>query len=106
MNAIVRSTLVAIAIIGAIVALAAIGWPASDYRNNDFFQFWAGPHALFEGASPYDLGWSTAFHVRYGSQALHQPNLPAGFTTAYPLWTFVLLSPLAALPFELAAPLW
>ncbi|TMD58410.1 MAG: DUF2029 domain-containing protein [Chloroflexi bacterium] len=106
MNAIVRSTLVAIAIIGAIVALAAIGWPASDYRNNDFFQFWAGPHALFEGASPYDLGWSTAFHARYGSQALHQPNLPAGFTTAYPLWTFVLLSPLAALPFELAAPLW
>jgi len=102
----VRSILVAVALIGAIIALAAIGWPASDYRDNDFFQFWAGPHALFEGASPYDIAWSTAFHARYGSQALHQPNLPAGFTTAYPLWTFVLLAPLALLPFELAAPLW
>ncbi len=106
----VRSALLASILVGSVALLAAVGWPASDYRSSDFFQFWAGPHALLEGASPYDVDWSVAFHDRYGSRELRQPPLPAtgtpGWTTGYPLWTFVLLLPLAVVPFEIAAASW
>lgn len=32
--------------------LVSVGWPASDYRHSDVFQFWAAPHALLDGGSP------------------------------------------------------
>ena len=92
--------------LGLLVLVALSGAIVGTYRDNDFFQFWAGPHALLEGASPYDFAWSSAFHARYASTALHQPSLPPQWTTAYPLWTFVLLLPLGLLPFEVAAPAW
>src|SRR5438094_8697283 len=93
MSALARSIGVAIASAALVAVLAIAGWPASSYRDSDFFQFWAGPHALFENATPYDVAWSVEFHDRYGSRELHQPPLPATGTppcpTAYPLWTFV-----------------
>ncbi len=101
----VRSLLLASILIGSVALLAAIGWPASDYRHNDFFQFWAGPHALLENASPYDIDWSRDFHVRYPSRDIERSPLPSN-ASPYPLWTQVLLLPLALLPFEIAAPTW
>ncbi len=98
--------LAALAIVAATVvgALAAGSWPAGTYRNTDFFQFWASPHALLEGASPYDRDWFVAIHARYGSQALRY--VPLAWASPYPLWTDLLTLPLALLPFAVAASLW
>lgn len=101
----VRSALIAFAIVSAVALLAALGWPATNYRNNDFFQFWAAPHALLEGASPYDIDWWREFRERHPSRDLERSPL-SGTASPYPLWTHVLLVPLALVPFELAAPLW
>lgn len=91
------------------LALALAGWPARDYRDGDFFQYWAGGHALLEGADPYDLQWWQDFHRRSESRALTvvpQPAEGPAWTTAYPLWTLAAFVPLALLPFSLAAAVW
>lgn len=101
----IRSALIALALASSVALLAALGWPASTYRDNDFFQFWAAPHALLEGASPYDIEWWRDFRERHPSRDLARSPLP-GTASPYPLWTHALLVPLALLPFELAAPVW
>ena len=93
----------------AIVTLADLGWPARDYRQGDFFQYWAGSHALLSGSDPYDLSWWTRFSVASGSRAAFAyPQPPAGptWTTAYPLWTLVAFVPFALLPFAVASAAW
>lgn len=102
---VVRSALIALAIVSSLALLAVLGWPATNYRDNDFFQFWAAPHALLEGASPYDIDWWRDFRERYPSRDLERSPL-SGTASPYPLWTHVLLLPLALLPFEIAAPVW
>lgn len=93
----------------SIGVLSAGGWPARDFRHGDQFQFWAGAHAIFEGASPYDLGWWKAFHAEAGSRAVSVAPQPTGgpaWTTPYPLWTLIVLSPFALLPYDLSAAAW
>jgi hypothetical protein len=107
------------AVIGAVVVLAtstvlilasAGGWPGRDYRNQDFFQYYAGAAAVASGVSPYDTHWWTAFSAQQGSDALHNPPQPAAgdaaWTTPYPLYLFVTILPIAFLPFDLAAAAW
>lgn len=107
-----RSRWAVIALASAAVltaVLTIVGWPASEYRHGDLFQYWAGAHALLQGADPYDLKWWIAFHAASGSRALTvvpQPAEGAAWTTAYPLWTLLAFVPFALLPFALACALW
>ncbi|MBI4571204.1 MAG: DUF2029 domain-containing protein [Chloroflexi bacterium] len=105
-----RTVALAIAAAGILVAILTMTeWPARDYRHGDLFQYWAGAHALLEGADPYDLAWWIDFHARSGSRALTvvpQPAEGPAWTTAYPLWTLVAFVPFALLPFALASALW
>ena len=91
-----------------IAALSLSGWPASAYRDLDFFQFRAGARALLEGASPYDASWWQAFHDREGSQvlAILRRYSEATWTTPYPLWTFIVLLPFGAPPLAVSAAAW
>ncbi len=105
----IRAVALATVATAALAASTLTDWPARNYRDGDFFQYWAGAHALLEGADPYDLGWWTAFHARAGSQAHRGPPQPAvgpAWTTAYPLWTLAAFVPIALLPFPLAAAVW
>lgn len=94
----------------AIAVLTALDWPAREYRNDDFFQFYAGSSAVVEGASPYDVPWTVTFADRVGSNAVHTgPGRGPGdpeWTTPYPLPLFLLLAPLAFLPIGVAAAVW
>lgn len=106
-----RSWVAGLALLSAAVVavLTVIGWPARDYRQGDFFQYWAGAHALLSGADPYDLGWWTRFHLAAGSRVAFAYPQPAGgpaWTTPYPLWTLAAFVPFAVLPFSFASALW
>lgn len=95
--------------LGAILILAVIGWPGRDYRQGDFFQFYAGGRAVALGADPYDLSWWRDFHLREGSRAATAPPQPPdgpAWTTPYPLWTLIAAVPVALLPFDVAAATW
>lgn len=97
-----------VACAAAVAVLAMFGWPARAYVASDWMQYYAGSHALLEGASPYDAAWWRAFHERVGAPVQTGPPHPTDpaqdWTTPYPLWTFVLLLPFALLPIVLAAP--
>ncbi len=98
-----------IAIVILIVAvgtavLAAIGWPASSYRHNDFAGFWVGSRLLLDGVDPYQFGPFLEMHQRIGSQGL--AINPPGTAYGYPLTAAMVFAPFALLPVELAAPLW
>src|SRR5512133_574828 len=97
---------IAVVLIDAIAtaALAAIGWPASVYRHNDFAGFWVGSRLLLDGVDPYDFGPFLDLHRQIGSQGL--AINPPGTAYGYPLTTALIFAPFALLPIELAAPLW
>lgn len=59
---------VALAACAAVAVLGAIGWPASEYRDGAFTQFWVQPRALLEGGDPYDSAWWTAAHEHIGQR--------------------------------------
>jgi hypothetical protein len=84
--------------------VAVLRWPASEYRDNDFMQFWAGARALLVGADPYDASWWSGFLASQGSVALSRS--PAAVASPYPLWTHLALVPLGLLPLALAALVW
>ncbi|MBU6422435.1 MAG: DUF2029 domain-containing protein [Chloroflexi bacterium] len=101
--------LIAFAAAAATAALATIGWPARDYLQGDFFQYWSGSHALLAGSDPYDPSWGARFSAASGSHALlAYPEPAAGpkWTTAYPLWTLIAFIPFALLPFTVASAAW
>ena len=84
--------------------LSVAGRPGADYRHSDFFQFWAAPRLLLEGADPYDpIPWA-GIYAREAAPPIASPVPPGRFI--YPLWTAVLLLPLGALPFGVAAAAW
>lgn len=85
------------------VVLAMLGWPATQYRDNDFSHFWVASRALIDGQDPYDVAtWDTYF-ARIGSRGL--ANAP-GLAFRYPLPTALVFVPFALLPIGVAAPLW
>jgi hypothetical protein len=92
------------ALVGATAVLAVARWPGADYRHSDFFQFWAAPRLLLEGADPYEpVPWADIYR-REAAPPIAAPVPPYRFI--YPPWTAVLLLPLGALPFDLAAAIW
>ena len=97
-----------IAILGVlaavVIALALIGWPASNYRHNDFAGFWVGSRMLLDGADPYDFELFLAQHRAIGSQGL--AINPPGTAYGYPLTAALVFAPFALVPVEIAAPLW
>jgi glycosyl transferase family 87 len=91
---------------GAVATSAAYGIPETTYRDNDFSQYYAGARALVSGRSPYgDAFWSEIEAI--GGRALfakpYATVADAGLTTPYPLFVFVLLAPIGALPLPIAA---
>jgi hypothetical protein len=91
--------------LAALVAILAIfGWPASQYRHNDFAGFWVGSRMLLDGADPYEFEQFLAMHRSIGSQGL--AINPPGTAYGYPLTAALVFSPFALLPVEIAAPLW
>lgn len=83
----------------AVVVLGTIGWPASAYRDGDFTQFWVQPHALLDGADPYDSSWWTAAHAGIGQR-------PENAQAVYPPHDAVAFLPFALLPLPYAAAAW
>jgi hypothetical protein len=69
-----RSAYTSAAFVVALLAVAApvalVGWPASQYRHNDFAGFWVGSRMLLDGADPYDFEPILAMHRAIGSQGL------------------------------------
>lgn len=94
---------IAVAII-AVVVLVAVGWPASEFRHNDFVGFWVGSRMLLDGRDPYDAVAWRAMHGAIGS--LGRAIVPAGTGYGYPLTTALVFVPFALVPIWLAAPLW
>lgn len=87
----------------AALALAVVD-PAAAYRHSDFFQFWAAPRLVLEGADPYDpVAWA-GIYAREAAAPVATPPPPGRHI--YPLWVALLLLPLGALPFGLAAAGW
>jgi len=93
-----------VALLAVVVVLALVGWPASQYRHNDFAGFWVGSRMLLDGADPYDFEPFLAMHRAIGSQGL--AINPPGTAYGYPLTAALVFSPFALLPVEIAAPLW
>src|SRR2546428_2398899 len=85
-------------------ALAAFGWPAVSYRNEDFASFWVMGRMLLDGGDQYDFPTYVAAHKAIGSQAL--TIVIPGTASFYPLTTALVFVPFALLPIWLSAPLW
>src|SRR5438445_7765822 len=88
----------------ATAALAAFGWPAVCYRNEDFASFWVMGRMLLDGGDQYDFPTYLAAHRAIGSQAL--TIVIPGTASFYPLTTALVFVPFALLPIWLSAPLW
>lgn len=85
------------------LALYVVGWPASVYRDFDFFGFWAGGRAVLEGLDPYDPRVAASLPRAFGSAG---NALLVGSGYGYPLPTALLTLPFSALPLPIAAPGW
>lgn len=110
-NVVARAMLAAFAVslLVLVAILAAVDWPARSYWNGDHVVFWGGSRAVLTGVSPYEAAWWEALPHREGRPEIVLPyRTPSGavLTTAYPLWTFVVLAPFGALPYDLAAGVW
>ncbi len=99
-----RAAVAVFGLAALVAALAVLGWPASQYRHNDFAGFWVGSRMLLAGADPYDFEPFLAMHRAIGSQGL--AINPPGTAYGYPLTAALVFSPFALFPVELAAPLW
>lgn len=86
------------------VALAAADVPGAAYRHSDFFQFWAAPRLILEGADPYDPADWVGIYAREATAPVEL--LTSTGRLAYPLWVALLLLPMGALPFGVAAAGW
>ena len=95
---------IAVALIAVVALLAVVGWPASNYRHNDFAGFWVGSRMLLNGADPYEFEGFLAMHRSIGSRGL--AINPPGTAYGYPLTAALVFAPFALLPVEIAAPLW
>lgn len=99
-----KAIIAAALLAGVTIALAAAGRPGADYRHSDWFQFWAAPRLLLEGADPYDpVPWADIYR-REAAPPVAAPVPPYRFI--YPPWTAVLLLPQGALPIDVAAAIW
>jgi hypothetical protein len=97
-----------------VIATATIFWlwdrwmldgPHGPYRwmGMDFAPFWVGVREMFAGADPYSQATTLKIQqVVYGGPALGGD--PMMFV--YPAWMFLLIAPLAALPYPWAAILY
>lgn len=90
--------------IAATFALAAANIPANAYRHSDFLQFWAAPRLILEGDDPYDPGDWAGIYEREATAPM--TLLSASGRSVYPLWVALLLLPMGALPFAVAAAAW
>ena len=104
-----RGSIFGVAVVGALLVLAAIASVETvrATHTTDFECFRTAAAFLLDGRDPYDeTAWRAATAGmsadRYGM--LRPPPCPGRF--GYPLWTALLLVPLAALPVSVAAALW
>lgn len=86
------------------LALAAADVPGAGYRHSDFFQFWAAPRLILEGADPYDPADWASMYAREATAPVATPPPPGRHI--YPLWVALLLLPMGALPLSVAAAGW
>ena len=86
------------------IVFAQVGWPAEQYRHNDFAGFWVGSRLLLDGRDPYDFAAFLDMHQRIGSRGF--AINPPGTAYGYPLTAALLFAPFALFPITLAAPLW
>lgn len=71
-----------------------------DYANKDFMSFWTGGKAILRSVSPYDAEAWNPLRAEFGSGWFPEP------IGLYPLWTYMLMVPLALLDVPLAAAVW
>jgi hypothetical protein len=89
-----------------ILFLAALTWANFHYLQTpaytvrDFMNLWAGGRAILLGLDPFDPAVWLRLRVVLGSTWMPNPTSP------YPLWTLMIVTPLAALPLGLAAAIW
>lgn len=74
--------------------------PARNYANADFMSLWSGGRAILEGVNPYDPDHWLPLRDRYGSSWFPDDTAP------FPLWTFILFTPLAVGSVDLAISIW
>ena len=88
-------------LVGALVAAhyGSLTAPAR-YADRDFMSLWSGGRAILEGLDPYDPGVWVPLRSRFGSTWMPDDRAP------FPLWTLMLLVPLAILPLDWAAAAW
>lgn len=76
-------------------------------HTSDFMCFWTGARFVLDGRDPYDtVAWTQAMSGRYVDAfgIVRGTFCPGRY--GYPLTTAVAFLPLAALPLEVAAPIW
>ena len=90
--------------LAATIALSAADIPGAAYRHSDFFQFWAAPRLILEGADPYDPADWAGLYARETTAPVATLSVTGRYV--YPLWVALLLLPLGALPLGVAAAGW
>ena len=83
-----------------IVAFGFIGFRAANVQDDDFSYVWAGSRAVLDGRDPYLPADWLATGLTYGTQ-----RGPDGFYV-YPPFVALALTPLAALPLDVASVVW
>lgn len=68
--------------------------------DRDFMHLWAGTKAVLLGIDPYDSQAWPDLRLSLGSSIVQDP------ACIYPMWTLLIFSPLALLPFPWAVSLW
>jgi hypothetical protein len=71
-----------------------------DYTERDYMNLWAGGRAVLEGLDPHDEAVWIPLRKSYGAQ--WEANLVA----PHPLWTYILVAPLATITVPISVALW
>jgi hypothetical protein len=71
-----------------------------DYTERDYMNLWAGGRAVLDGADPHDEAVWIPLRKSYGAE--WEANLVA----PHPLWTYILVAPLATITVPVSVALW
>jgi hypothetical protein len=98
----IPAALIILALLAAVDYLVFIS-PAmlnADYTERDYMTLWAGGRAVIEGLDPHDEAVWLPLRERYGAE------WKTSLVAPHPLWTYVLLAPLAVLDIQASTALW
>lgn len=96
-----KKCLIFISVLGALVIISSLlPLHYGSLGAKDFIQYWRSWRMMLEGLNPYDSVLASAFQDKITAT-------PSQLIVSWnPPWTYVLLSPILAFPFENAATLW